>query len=432
MSPSFETQLAPLAQALRSGTLPLADYLARLEPYFDENNEPVQAFLPEENRFERLQQEAAALEAQYPIPSARPPLYGVPIGVKDIFHVNGFKTQAGSNLPADKLTGPEAESVTRLKQMGALILGKTVTTEFAYFAPGPTRNPHNLEHTPGGSSSGSAAAVAAHLCPLTLGTQTVGSVVRPASFCGVVGFKPTSGRISAAGVIPLSPTLDHIGVFTPDVAGAAKAAGLLCADWQAVSPTTERPRLGIPAGPYLDRVGPDGLAHFQKTVTTLAQSGYTLESLTVMPDFDEIYEAHMALMAAEAAAVHQDWFAEFEDRYRSKTAELIKRGQNVTPELIETARASREYLRDNLQTLMNEHNIDLWISPAAVGPAPAGLDSTGDPVMNLPWTFAGLPSLNLPSGFSENGLPLGLQLSGGWNADEMLLTWAEPIAQLVK
>ena len=432
MSPSFETQLAPLAQALRSGTLPLADYLARLEPYFDENNEPVQAFLPEENRFERLQQEAAALEAQYPEPSARPPLYGVPIGVKDIFHVNGFKTQAGSKLPADSLTGPEAESVTRLKQMGALVLGKTVTTEFAYFAPGATRNPHNLEHTPGGSSSGSAAAVAAHLCPLTLGTQTVGSVVRPASFCGVVGFKPTSGRISTAGVIPLSPTLDHVGVFTQDVAGAALAASILCADWQVVAPTDERPRLGIPTGPYLDRVGSDGLIHFQKTASKLTQAGFTVQSMAVMPDFDQIYEAHMALMAAEAAVVHQDWFGQFGDRYRPKTADLIKRGQNVSPTLIEAARTSRENLRDNLQTLMTEHNIDLWISPAAVGTAPAGLDGTGDPVMNLPWTFAGLPALNLPSGFGENGLPLGLQLSGGWYTDEQMLAWAEQIAELVK
>ena len=432
MSPSFETQLASLAQSLRSGNLTLTDYLARLEAYFDKKNEPVQAFLPEENRFDRLRQEAAALEAQYPDPSARPPLYGVPIGVKDIFHVNGFKTQAGSKLPADSLTGPEAESVTRLKQMGALVLGKTVTTEFAYFAPGTTRNPHNLEHTPGGSSSGSAAAVAAHLCPLTLGTQTVGSVVRPASFCGVVGFKPTSGRISTAGVIPLSPTLDHVGVFTQDVAGAALAASILCADWQVVAPTDERPRLGIPTGPYLDRVGSDGLIHFQKTASKLTQAGFTVQSMAVMPDFDQIYEAHMALMAAEAAVVHQDWFGQFGDRYRPKTADLIKRGQNVSPTLIEAARTSRENLRDNLQTLMTEHNIDLWISPAAVGTAPAGLDGTGDPVMNLPWTFAGLPALNLPSGFGENGLPLGLQLSGGWYADEQMLAWAEQIAELVK
>ncbi|MCB0180055.1 MAG: amidase [Anaerolineae bacterium] len=432
MSPSFETQLASLAQSLRSGNLTLTDYLARLEAYFDEKNEPVQAFLPEENRFDRLRQEAAALEAQYPEPSARPPLYGVPIGVKDIFHVNGFKTQAGSKLPADSLTGPEAESVTRLKQMGALVLGKTVTTEFAYFAPGATRNPHNLEHTPGGSSSGSAAAVAAHLCPLTLGTQTVGSVVRPASFCGVVGFKPTSGRISTAGVIPLSPTLDHVGVFTQDVAGAALAASILCADWQVVAPTDERPRLGIPTGPYLDRVGTEGLAHFQKTASKLTQAGFTVQSMAVMPDFDQIYEAHMALMAAEAAVVHQDWFGQFGDRYRPKTADLIKRGQNVSPTLIEAARTSRENLRDNLQTLMTEHNIDLWISPAAVGTAPAGLDGTGDPVMNLPWTFAGLPALNLPSGFGENGLPLGLQLSGGWYTDEQMLAWAEQIAELVK
>ncbi len=141
----------------------------------------------------------------------RPPLFGIPIGIKDIFHVNGFSTHAGSRLPPKQLMGEEAKCVSDLKKAGALILGKTVTTEFAYFEPGPTMNPHNPNHTPGGSSSGSAAAVAAGLCPLALGSQTIGSIIRPASFCGVVGYKPSYDRISRDGVIPVSPSLDHIG-----------------------------------------------------------------------------------------------------------------------------------------------------------------------------------------------------------------------------
>ena len=177
--------------------------------------------------------------------------------MKDIFHVKGFLTRAGSGLPVDLLTGPEAESVTQLKQAGALILGKTVTTEFAYFAPGPTRNPRNPAHTPGGSSSGSAAAVGAGLCPLALGTQTIGSILRPASFCGVVGFKPSFGRISSAGVIPFAVSLDHIGFFTQDVAGATLAAAVLCKNWgdeeartrgdgEAKELLNYRPVLGVP------------------------------------------------------------------------------------------------------------------------------------------------------------------------------------------
>ncbi|MBT3755848.1 MAG: amidase, partial [Candidatus Cloacimonetes bacterium] len=174
----------------------------------------IKAFLSETNRRERLHQELKELYHNFPYPNKRPILFGIPIGVKDIFHVNGFETKAGSDLPSEILQGEESVAVSKLKQAGALIMGKTVTTEFAYFHPGATCNPHNFAHTPGGSSSGSAAAVAAGFCPLALGTQTIGSISRPASFCGVIGFKPSIGRISTAGVIPFSKSADHIGFFT--------------------------------------------------------------------------------------------------------------------------------------------------------------------------------------------------------------------------
>ncbi|MBI4771596.1 MAG: amidase, partial [Chloroflexi bacterium] len=224
--------LPDLAGALRNGDLPLTTYLAALEAHFSAREPAVLAFLPEPDRFDRLRREAAALLERYPDPDARPPLFGAPVGVKDIFHVAGFPTRAGSRLPPEALAGPEADSVRALKAAGALILGKTVSTEFAYFGPGPTRNPHAPDHTPGGSSSGSAAAVAAGLCPLALGTQTIGSIIRPAAFCGVVGFKPGYERVSRAGVIPLSPSLDHVGVFAAEVAGVALAARVLVGDWR--------------------------------------------------------------------------------------------------------------------------------------------------------------------------------------------------------
>src|SRR5215213_7607826 len=212
---------------LRSGQLLLPDFLAQVEARFTQQEPSILAFLPEEERFTRLYDEAEALVLSYPDLIKRPLLFGALVGVKDIFHVDGFTTQAGSRLPADALEGKEAQSVSRLMNAGALIFGKTVTTEFAYFSPGPTRNPHHLEHTPGGSSSGSAAAVAAGFCHLALGTQTIGSIIRPASFCGVVGLKPTYERISREGVIPLSPSLDHVGFFASDAETAINAARAL-------------------------------------------------------------------------------------------------------------------------------------------------------------------------------------------------------------
>ncbi|HRJ76746.1 MAG TPA: amidase family protein, partial [Anaerolineales bacterium] len=177
-----------ITQAFQKNEVSPKDLISNLESYFDSHEPDVLAFIPEENRFERLLKDAEELIKKYPDVNNRPPLFGMAVGVKDIFHVDGFTTQAGSKLPSQDIQGKQATSVTKLKNAGALVMGKTVTTEFAYFTPGPTRNPHNQNHTPGGSSSGSAAAIGANLCDVTLGTQTIGSVIRPAAFCGAVGF----------------------------------------------------------------------------------------------------------------------------------------------------------------------------------------------------------------------------------------------------
>lgn len=421
------TTLFALAAALRSGTVALPDYLDQLQAHFETREPQVEAFLPEPGRFERVRREAADLLARYPEPEKRPLLFGIPLGVKDIFHAQGFVTRAGSPLPSELLQGETAVSVSALRRAGALILGKTVTTEFAYFAPGPTRNPHNPDHTPGGSSSGSAAAVGAGLCPLALGTQTIGSISRPAAFCGVVGYKPSYDRISRRGVIPLSAHADHIGFFAPDVSGAELAASVLCTHWQMVSDGL--PVLGIPAGPYLNRASAEGLDHFQGTVEHLRRTGIRVEAVPAMPDFDAIYARHNALVAAEAARVHADWYANYGDRYHPKTAELIERGRRVSQAELEAALQGQYQLRRELTRLMDDYALDAWISPPAVGPAPAGLDSTGDPVMNLPWTHAGLPTITLPTGRSAAGLPMGLQLAARWYADELLFSWAADLEQ---
>lgn len=421
-----------LLTALRSGDENLPAYLDRLEAWFNECEPRVMAFVPEEGRFARLRDEAGRLLARYPDEAARPPLFGLPIGVKDIFHVDGFVTRAGSRLPAELLQGPEAECVSILRQAGALILGKTITTEFAYFAPGPTRNPRHLAHTPGGSSSGSAAAVAARLCPFAFGTQTIGSINRPAAFCGVVGFKPSHDRIATGGIIPLSASHDHVGFFTQDVAGAERMAAHLCSNWRKPAFNGRRPTLGIPTGPYLEQASPEGLAHFRADCDRLANAGYALVMIDALPDFEEIRRQHLLLVAAEAARYHAAWFDRYASCYHPKTADLIRNGQTYSDNEVVEARAYRLGVRESLTNLMGAHDIDLWISPSARGPAPEGLASTGDPIMNLPWTCAGLPTLTIPTGADEAGLPLALQLVGRWQEDEVLFQFGQGIEELSK
>jgi Asp-tRNA(Asn)/Glu-tRNA(Gln) amidotransferase A subunit family amidase len=420
--------MAELAAQLRSGELSLLDYLDRLEMVHSGKEPELRTLVPEEGRFERLRRDAQELLDRYPDPPSRPPLFGLPVGVKDIFRVEGLPTGGGSRLPPTELQGDEAALVTSLKRSGVLILGKTVSTEFAYFAPGPTRNPHDPERTPGGSSSGSAAAVAAGLCPLALGTQTIGSISRPASFCGVVGYKPTYERMSRHGVIPLAPSLDHVGLFTEEVAGIALAVAILCDDWQEVG-SLEPPVLGIPAGPFLELAADDGRRHFDGVCARLEGAGYRLATVEVMADTAEIRVRHNLILAAEAASVHDDWYGRYGHLYHPKTVELIERGKTVGETELAEALEGRQRLREELTEAMSAEGIDLWISPAARGQAPRGLDSTGDPAMNLPWTHAGLPTLALPAGRGGEGMPQGLQVAAGWKEDEALIAWGRALAE---
>jgi Asp-tRNA(Asn)/Glu-tRNA(Gln) amidotransferase A subunit family amidase len=324
--------------------------------------------------------------------------------------------------------------VRNLRDAGALILGKTISTEFAYFEPGPTRNPHNLEHTPGGSSSGSAAAVAAGFCPLALGTQTIGSTIRPAAFCGIVGFKPTYGRISTDGLIKCAESVDTVGLFTQDVAGVALVASLLCEDWQAVetSESTRLPVLGVPAGPYLTQASPEGLTAFEKQLTLLAGAGYTIRHVSAMEDIESINHRHLRMVFTEMSQVHAEWFEHYAVLYSSRTAEAILEGQKVSTEELADCRASRSLLRQDLNQLMTQNGIDLWVCPSAPGPAPEGINTTGNSIMNLPWTHAGLPVISLPAGRAGNGLPLGLQCAGASMADEHVVAWAQKLADILE
>lgn len=431
----FPASLTEIALSLNSNQLDLSSYINAVCDHIDVPDHQLQALLPEPDRRARLLKEAAALKGRFPDPAIRPPLYGVLVGVKDIFHADGFITRAGSQLPPELFAGPEASCVTTLRAAGALILGKTVTTEFAYFEPGPTRNPHNLDHTPGGSSSGSAAAVAAGFCPLAIGTQTIGSVIRPAAFCGIVGFKPSFGRISTAGLIPFSESADHVGLFTQDVAGMRLAASLICSNWQDYPDGPPRgaiPVLGVPEGRYLNQASPEALDALEGQLALLEKNDYSVRRVTALDDIASIAHRHRQMIAAEMAQVHAKWFSQYERLYRPHTAAIIREGHEVNADGLAEAHQGPGLLRAQLEALMAEARIDLWVSPAALGPAPEGIKSTGDPAMNLPWTHSGLPTITLPAGLASNGLPLGLQLVAPIMADERLMVWAEPIAKILR
>ncbi len=431
---TFPAPLADTVTALRSGQDDLLEYIDAMCDRVDAVDPEVQALLPEPERRERLLHAAAELQARFPDPANRPPLYGLLVGIKDIFHVDGFPTLAGTQLPPRLFAGPEATCITALRQAGGLILGKTVTTEFAYYEPGPTHNPHALDHTPGGSSSGSAAAVAAGLCPLTLGTQTVGSVIRPSAFCGIVGFKPSYGRIVTDGVVPFAVSADHVGLMTQDAAGMLLAAAQLCQGWHTPDPVAYaavKPVLGIPEGPYLAQALPESLSALAMQIRLFEKAGYTVRPVHAFTDIVAIAQRHEAMIAAEMAAVHRAWFDAYADQYRPHTATLIRQGQAISEADLATARAGRTALRREIEELMEQAGIDLWICPAATGTAPAGLAATGDPAMNLPWTHAGLPTVTLPAGPAENGLPLGLQCVAPFMADERLLAWAVALERIL-
>lgn len=425
----YHEPLADTADELRSGRIDLDGYLDELADRVSAVEPEIESLVPEDGRWDRLREDAAALAERYPDPADRPPLYGVPVGVKDIFHVDELPTRAGSALPPETLTGEQAASVSALRDAGALVFGKTVTTEFAHMSPGPTRNPHDTGRTPGGSSSGSAAAVAAGLCPFAFGTQTIGSVIRPAAFCGVVGYKPTFGRISTDGVIPLSTSVDHVGTFTQDTEGTALVASLLCDGWRPLPPPSTTPTIGVPDGPYLEQASDTGLKAFEGHLDRLVAAGYDVVRVDAMADIDAVNERHQRLVAADAAVAHEDWYRVHGDEYADETSELITEGMEATMETVAVGRRSRDELRADLTALMDRHGLDLWIAPPAPGPAPEGIDSTGDPVMNLPWTHAGLPTVTVPASETDEGLPLGVQFSGRFGADEDVIRWSHGIAE---
>jgi aspartyl-tRNA(Asn)/glutamyl-tRNA(Gln) amidotransferase subunit A len=337
---------------------------------------------------------------------ARGPLHGVPIGIKDIFDVAGMPTTAGAREFAHTRPTRDSGAVARLRAAGAVILGKAHTTQFAFRDPAPTRNPWNHAHTPGGSSSGSAAAVAARMVPGAIGSQTVGSILRPAAYCGVVGLKGPHGLVPVDGAVPLAWSLDHAGPFARSVADAALMLAVM-AD-QPIEPSAPAaPRLVV-GRQLFDRAEPELRRHLDGVVERLAAAGARVTELTLPPAYGEIHAAGTVVLEVEAATYHQPTFAKFASDYGPGMAEMIPRGLARPATEYVTANRARLAFREVMIPLLEAH--DALLSPTAPGPAPAGLGWTGDASLCAPWSSAGVPSISLPTGLSAAGLPLALQL----------------------
>lgn len=405
---------------LCDGSLDPRGYVIDLCNRIEECEPAVHAFVPETNRRSRL---LDCVPSADPATVDTPRLRGVLVGVKDVIRVDGFPTRAGSRLPPELLDGPQAAVVDRLLAAGAQVAGKTVTAEFAVMAPGATTNPHDTARTPGGSSSGSAAAVAAGMVPLAIGTQTLGSVIRPAAFCGIVGFRPSWGTIPSTGVIANAPTLDTVGLFTADVPSATLAAQVLCG-WGSFRIQARPPVLGVPAGPYLNQASPLARASFEAQLAGLAAAGITLRAAPLVDDLDAFTESLLVINRYELAQVHTTWFAAHPSRYRQVTATAIQHGMTISPAEYAHALRWRTGYISGLTSTMDKYGIDAWITPAATGPAPLGLSTTGDPAMSAPFSLAGMPAITLPAPSTHTRLPLGLQLAARPGADQLLLAQA--------
>jgi amidase len=379
---------------------------------------------PRVQAWEHLDPELALAQARRLDAAGRPgPLHGLPVGVKDVIDTADMPTARGSPIFAGRRPGADAACVAALRRAGAVILGKTVTTELAYYSPGKTRNPRDPSRTPGGSSSGSAAAVAASMVPAALGTQTAGSVIRPASFCGVVGYKPSHGLVSLAGVSPLAPSLDTLGILVRRAADLPLLARALGADL-AGPPPPRPPRIGLCRTEAWAAAAPETRVAVEGSAERLEDAGAQVAEAddAALAGLSEAQRTLMAFEAAEALAALRPHASRLSPQLRA----LLRDGEALSGHDRDRARARAEAARRRLPDLFGR--FDVLLTGSAPGEAPSGLESTGDPAMNRIWTLLGLPCVSLPAAEGPSGLPVGVQLVGPPGGDARLLAaaaWAE-------
>ena len=439
MTEPYELTIAQAAAEIRRGSLSpteLTDSLLERSRTLD----------PQLNVWVNLEESAArsaAAESTRQLAESGPvgPLHGIPFGVKDIYYTAGVETTGCSKVYAGFVPDYDSTAVALLKQAGGIMLGKTVTTEFAMFEPPPTKNPWNPDRTPGGSSSGSAAGTAARMFPMALGSQTAGSVLRPAAYTGVVGIKPTLGLVSRYGVMPVAWSLDTMGWFTRTVEDAAIVLGILAqhdpnddislttpaADYTASLNAVTPPKIGYMHQYFVEEAEPEMQDHVDHVVAKLMQEGAFVEEVRVPIDMHAGREAHGVVQNTEAADSHEADFAAHADDYMPSTRGVIENGMSVPATKYIQAQALRRDLRHEFLNAVQPY--DAILTPSILAPAP-DTSTTGNPACQWPWTTVGFPAISIPSGLSEEGLPLGIQLASAPLDEATLLStaaWCEQV-----
>lgn len=429
---------------LRSGELTPVTLLERCLARIDALESDVRAWVV----VDRSAARAAAEQARDELISGfdRGPLHGIPLGVKDIIDVAGLPTLAGAKVRPDAPAAGDAFVVRKLREAGAVLLGKTVTTEFASFDPSPTRNPWNLKRTPGGSSAGSAAAPSCGMCFAALGSQTGGSIIRPASYCGVAGLKPTWGRLSLRGIVPLAYHLDHPGVLARTV-GDLELTYRALIGFDALDPCSAArpqasggddafqteldpagmPRLGLVRDYFFDKSNDNVRRGVTAGMDRLRKAGASVAVVGMPKEFAEVHRSHRIIMAVEAAAYHRETFLARRGDYGPRISELLNEGLAATA--VDYSRALEHQLqfRRAIEALLLEQQLDALVLPAVSHTAPP-LDTTGDPTFQAPWSFSGLPVVSLPCDLGDDDMPIAMQFVGApWSEGPLLATagWCE-------
>jgi Asp-tRNA(Asn)/Glu-tRNA(Gln) amidotransferase A subunit family amidase len=425
---------ADLARRIRDGEITSLDVVNACISRIEEREEEVGAWAHFNPKFARDQAERCDVIRASGIPLG--PLHGVPVGIKDIFDTKDLPTENGTVLDAGREPMDDSTAVSRLKAAGCVIMGKTVTTEMAVYSPGKTANPHDTSRTPGGSSSGSAAAVACGMVPLAIGSQTNGSVIRPASFCGVVGFKPTHGRISRTGALVLSRELDHVGVFARTLEDAALITDCLIG-FDSKDPDTKltaapqvhaialeeppvEPNFAFARTPVWGKADPSTQAAFEELVEFL---GPNCDEITLSGGFDDAHAHIRKVMYADLAKYLDHYSERGHDQISETLREMMAEGAKVSAVDYNNSVDKRAGINAQVQDICTDY--DVIMTPAAIGEAPIGLDATGDPTFCSIWSYLGTPAVTVPLLRGENGMPIGVQLISTKGDDARLLRTAQ-------
>lgn len=420
--------LQTAAAQLRAGRLTSRDLVEHCLARIDQLEDRLRAWVLVDREGARAA--AARLDTELAAGRDRGPLHGLPIGIKDLFDIKDWPTRAAASFRESHVAVVDCPVVERLRNAGAILLGKTVTTQFACFDPPPTRNPWNVAHTPGGSSSGSAAGVAAGMCLAAIGSQTGGSIIRPASFCGVAGFKPTFGAVSLEGAVPVSWHLDHPGPIARTAADAELIFRIIADEPDRLPFPTSPGRVVIVRGFFHDVADEAVRAATEAAVARLVASGLcrSIEPAELPASFAQVHAMHRRIMAVDAADYHRADFEREPQSYSPTVAALVREGLGISA--VDYAAALRHQVRF-------QRDVDEWLAPdtialmpATVTPAP-GPETTGDPRFNSPWSYAGVPAATIPCGLSGGGLPCGLQIIGSRGHDLGVLAFASEAEQVL-